>query len=130
VTRITGFAAAALAVAVVIAVIGTSRNEAEPPRAAPAVAAGQAEATRILELPVPLHQAAREALVAIREARLALAGQDDRARLAAARAHVQHARVTIAAFEADQGVSAEQRTAIANLNRQLQRLLIDIDSST
>lgn len=120
---------AALAVAIVIAVIATSRNEAEPPRAVPAVAAGQAEATRLLELPVPLHQAAREALAAIREAKQALAGRTDRAALAAARAHVQHSRETIAAFEADQGASAEQRTAIANLNRQLQRLLIDIDSS-
>jgi hypothetical protein len=93
------------------------------------VEAGQAAATRILELPVPLHGAAREALVAIREARQALAGPNDPARVAVARAHVQHAREVIADFEADQGLSPEQRTAISNLNRQLQRLLVDLDAS-
>jgi hypothetical protein len=121
--------AVTLVVLVAAVVVARSPTEPTPAREVSATEAGQAAARRILELPVPLHQAAREALEAIAEARRAIADPNDGAALAVARAHVQQARVNIMLREGDPGISPEQRTATADLNRQLQRLLISVDAA-
>ena len=66
---------------------------------------------------------------AIAEAKLAIANPNDAEALAVDRAHVQQARINIMLREGDPGISAEQRTATADLNRQLQRLLISVDAA-
>jgi hypothetical protein len=121
--------AVSVVVVMTVVVLARSQTEPTPAREISATEAGRAAARRILELPVPLHQAARQALEAIAEAQRAIANPNDGTALAVARAHVQRARVNIMLREGDPGISQEQRTATADLNRQLQRLLISVDAA-
>ena len=128
-TRVIAVAATLVVLVAAVVVVARSQTEPTPAREISATEAGQAAARRILQLPVPLHQAAREALEAIAEAQLAIANPHDGAALAVARAHVQQARINIMLREGDPGISPQQRTATADLNRQLQRLLISVDAA-
>lgn len=127
--RIAGTVVLAISLVVATAVVGQVRGHDLPAREPSPVAAGAKAAGYLLELPVPLHEAAREALRATQEARVALAtGDGDR--LSATRKRLQHARTAVTAFEDDQSVSPEQRRTIAELNRQLQRMIAAVDRAS
>ena len=124
--RIAAMAALAIALVAAAVVVGSALDHGQVTREPNPLVAGEKAATHLLELPVPLHEAAREALLATQEAGAALAANDG-PRLSAARSRLQRARMAITAFESDRFVSPEQRRTISELNRQLQRVILAVD---